>query len=292
MSELAWYRAFIAVVEAGSLTAAARRSGVSVQSISRSLSAFETKLGITLVQRTTRVAAPTEQGLALYTGLRDGLATIDGALDETSANGIGQLRCAASPMFGARVLAPLTAAFVTANPSVHVHLVLSDDYADLARERIDVAIRIGVPALSALKARVMGRAKRVVFAAPSYLAARGAPERPEDLVHHDCVLRTTGGRTMNWDFGASKPRLYPVRGRFTSNHIQACIEAAVHGAGIGSAMLWQVDQVLASGALVEVLSDYPRRPMPVMAVWRPGVPSRRRTAFLDLLAASLHGRSL
>jgi DNA-binding transcriptional LysR family regulator len=174
------FRAFVAVVERGSLTGAAQQVGRSLQSVSRSLAAVEHEVGIELVRRTTRRSSPTETGLAFYRRLRGALDEIEAAKTEASnrrSEPSGLLRLTAAPAFAPFYLMPAMAAFLEKHPQVRVDLELSDRYVDLVAEGFDLAIRVGEMPDSTLKGRRLADLRRVIFASPAYFAKHGRPRR-------------------------------------------------------------------------------------------------------------------
>lgn len=291
MTDLADYEGFLTVVEEGSLTAAAHRLGRSLQSVSRSLAALEAELGATLVRRTTRRSLPTEAGLAFHARLKPALAEIRSARQAvTGAAAVmsGRLRIAASPLFAAAFLVSAAAELLERHPGLALDFVLAEDYADLVAGGCDVAIRIGALPDSALRARRLGLSRRVVIAAPSYVARRGAPDNPAALREHDCIVRTSAREGDAWTFSvAGRIESTTVAGRFRADGAAACNSAVIAGLGIGTAMLWQVRDHLDQGRLTILLADYEIPPMPVQALWPPGQAPERVRAFIDLLARRL-----
>ncbi len=291
MAGLDEYEAFLAVVDEGSLTAAARRLGRSLQAVSRSLAGLEAELGVTLVRRTTRRSAPTEAGLAFHARLKPALAELRSAREAVSgASAVvsGRIKVAASPLFAAAFLVPAAAELLQRQPRLSVEFALVEDYVDLVAGSFDVAIRIGDLPNSALRARRIGMSRRVVIAAPSYLAQRGTPKHPSELRAHDCVIRTSARDGDAWAFSiAGRTKIIRVAGRFRADSAAACNEAVVQGLGIGTAMLWQVRDRIDQGRLSVLLTDYEVASAPVHAVWPPGhVPDRIRV-FVDMLAQRL-----
>jgi DNA-binding transcriptional LysR family regulator len=230
-------------VEKGSLTAAAKQLGRSLQSVSRSLAALEGDLGVELVARTTRRSAATEAGLAFYRRVGAALSEIEAAKLETanhSSEAAGLLRIASSTVFAPLYVVPAVSAFLKLHPKVDVELDLSDSYVDLIENGYDLAIRLGELPDSSLKARRLANLRRVVFAAPGYLAKHGRPREPEDLIRHECIIRTTARDSNAWPFVVGgRRKTVKVAGRFRSSGAQAVNEAAAQGLGIANSPLWQ-----------------------------------------------------
>ena len=251
MDRIEDFQAFLAVVDKGSLTAAAKQLGRSLQSVSRSLAALEQNVGVELVRRTTRRSAPTEAGIAFHRRLSAALSEIESAKHETSNRRLeasGLLRVTSSTAFAPLYVVPAVCAFLAAHSKVEIELELSDRYVDLAAEGFDVAIRIGELPDSSLKAKRLADLRRVVFAAPAYFGKHGRPRRPEDLRDHDCIVRTAARDGDAWPFRVDgRLRAVRVAGRFRTSGATAANEAAVQGLGIANAPLWQVRPLVDGG---------------------------------------------
>lgn len=291
MADLVDYRSFVAIVDRGSLTGAARQLGRSLQAVSRSLQMLERELGVELVARTTRRSRPTAAGQTFYQRLRPALADLDLAREtavQDGAGAAGRIRVAASSRFGVAHVLPLLAAFMDRHPAIEIELSLDDRYVDLQAEHVDLAIQFGALADSSLRMRRLGMIRRVVFAAPRYLSARGRPQTPADLKDHDCVLRLSHHSHESWQFGEGDAlQQVPVKGRFRSDTAPARIAAVVAGMGIGQAPLYQIRPFLDDGSLELVLPDFEASPTPAHLVWLPGVMPARLRLLIDFIAARL-----
>jgi DNA-binding transcriptional LysR family regulator len=281
---------FMAIVEAGSLVSAARRLRRSPPAVTRALSSLEDRMGLRLVDRTTRRLAPTEAGSALAERARALLADYDAVLVGVSQAPIrGVLRITAPVQFGRRHVAPIVSAFLNEYPDVRVELSLNDRNVDLIEEGLDLAVRIGPLADSSLVARHVGSVRRVVVASPAYLARRGAPRTPSDLAAHDTIFGMARSPAREWRFGPSQRgatvRLSP---RLLVDDVEAQIQVAQAGRGIARVLSYQVTDELAAGALVRLLQDFEPAPLPVQLVTlsRSHVASKVR-AFLDRAVKSL-----
>jgi DNA-binding transcriptional LysR family regulator len=297
MDRMEDFQAFVAIVDKGSLTAAANQLGRSLQSVSRSLAALEREVGVALIQRTTRRSNPTDAGLAFYRRLAAALAEIEAAKRETAnrrAEATGLLRVSASSAFAPLYVVPALPDFLKAHPRVEVELDLSDSYVDLVGEGFDLAVRIGELPDSSLKARLLAHSRRVMFAAPGYLAAHGRPRRPDDLKHHQCIVRTAARDGNAWPFKADgRIRSVKVGGRFRSSGALAVNEAAARGLGIATAPLWQVRSLVDRGAVELILTRYEPPPVSIHAVWpATRVLPARTQLFIDFLAARLKDERL
>jgi len=290
-------RAFVAIVEKGSLTAAAKQLGRSLQSVSRCLAALEREVGVELVRRTTRRSTPTDAGLAFHRRLSAALGEIEDAKLETShrrAEATGLLRIAGSPVFASVYIVPTLPAFLKDHPKVEVELDLSERYVDLVSESYDLAIRIGDLPDSTLTARRLANSRRVVLAAPSYFSAHGRPRRPEELAHHQCIVRTAARDSNVWPFRIDgRTKTVKVAGRFRTNGAVAANEAAVQGLGIARAPLWEVRPLLDRGAVELALTRFEPMPIPIQAVWpATRVLPAKTKLFVDFLAARLKNEQL
>lgn len=290
-------QAFVAIVDKGSLTAAAKGLGRSLQSVSRSLAALERDIGIELIRRTTRRSSVTDAGAALHRRLSAALAEIEAAKREASnrrAEASGLLRVAASTAFAPLYIVPALPAFLQVHPKVEIALDLSDGYVDLVDEGFDLAVRIGELPDSSLKARLLANSRRVVFSAPGYFAKHGRPRRPEELVDHQCIVRTAAREGNAWPFTVDgRIKTVRVAGRFRTSGALAANAAAAQGLGIATAPLWQVRPLLDRGAVELLLTRFEPPPMSIHAVWpATKVLPARTQLFIDFLAARLKNERL
>lgn len=292
MSRIEDFEAFIAIVESGSLTAAAATLQRSLQSVSRSLAALEQHVGVELLQRTTRGSSASATGLEFYQRLKPAIVAINEA-KIAAARGIaeptGELRISAPVHFGPDYLVPIIAEFMTQYPHVSVDLELSDAFVDLSAEQIDLAVRIGDLPDSGLRARRLGALRRVVFASPSYLERHGVPEHPSELARHRCVVRTVDSRPGLWRFRVDgKPHSVTVQGTFRSNTMSALYAAVTAGLGLGYSPLWQIKDLVDTGKVCVVLEALEPTPVPIHILWRDSasVPAKVRV-FVDFLVSRL-----
>jgi DNA-binding transcriptional LysR family regulator len=258
---------FAAVVEAGSLTAASRRLGVPLPSVSRKVAELEAHLNARLLIRTTRKLTLTDAGAAYLAASRNILEQVAEA--ERAASGEyltprGNLAIAAPIVFGRLHVLPAVTAFLAAFPNIDVQLVLADRNADLIGDQIDLAVRIGSLHDSSMVALRVGAVRQVVCASPAFLAARGMPKTPGDLAALPGV--TFGATAMtSWSF-ASKGRAVrpvPVRSRLVVNTAEAAIDAAIAGVGIVRVLSYQVAAAIHERRLKIVLADAEPPPLPV-----------------------------
>src|SRR5579871_4583860 len=248
----------VAVIDHGSLAAAARRLRRSPPAVTRALAALEQRTGVRLVERTTRRLSATEAGRSVAERARlvlDGYGSAVTGLADAPLRGL--LRVTAPVQFGRRHVAPLVIGFLAAFPETQVELVLNDRNLDLIDEGLDVALRIGPLADSSLMARRVGEVRRVLVASPDYLAKRGTPQKPADLAAHDTILGGARAETSEWRFGGPKrsivARLSP---RLLVNDVEARLVAVRADQGIAQALSYQVSEELAAGSLVRLLAAF------------------------------------
>jgi DNA-binding transcriptional LysR family regulator len=275
---------FVAVMEAGGLAAAARRLRRSPPAVTRALAALEDRLGVRLVERTTRRLSPTEAGRALAARARLLLNDYDacvGGLSEAPVRGL--LRVTAPVQFGHRHITPLLGGFLDAFPDMRVELILHDRNLDLIDEGLDAAVRIGpLPDSSLLVTRV-GEVRRVAVASPDYLARRGVPEKPADLAKHDTILGTSVWEPLEWRFGSEKrPIVVRLSPRLLVNQVEAQLSAARAGRGVTRMLSYQAADDLAAGRLVRILRVFepPATPVQLVAPGGSHMPPKTR-AFLN-----------
>jgi DNA-binding transcriptional LysR family regulator len=266
---------FFSVVEANSFAAAAQRLETTPASVSRHVKALEQRLGVRLLQRTTRKLSLTEAGEHYYREGRRLLQELDGLEEELTAAARelqGQLRIVAPMSFGQRRLAPVVARFASLHNKLRISLILEDRETDLFDEAADLAIRIGYPADSSMIMRTIAPIPRYACASPEYLKRRGYPESPEDLLHHDCLHYNLISEREEWTFrGDDGETTLAIKGNFCSNNGDVLAEAAMQGLGIALLPNFIVEQTLEQGRLVKVLENYARAPMTLFALY----PSRR-----------------
>ena len=281
--------AFVAVCEAQGFSPAARKLELSPSVVTRLVAGLEERLGVRLLQRTTRSVRVTEAGLRYLERARRILAEVDEA--ETSAQGEraeprGKLVVAAPLLFGRMHVAPLVSKLLDALTGLSAELQLSDRYVNLVEDGVDVAIRIGELADSTLVARRLGATRRVLVASPAYLERRGGPPlHPSDLADHALIafLAVTPGR--EWAFLSVDGTLLTVavEPRFSTNSGDAAIEHAIAGGGITAALSYQVAAPKEAGALVEVLPEFAPPAAPIQALFpSTRLLSAKVRAFLDL----------
>jgi len=278
-------------VAAGSLSAAARELGLSTAVVSRRLAALEARLGVRLINRTTRNLHLTDEGARYYDTCARLLAEIEEADSAISAGRVepqGTLRVALPASFGHRHIVPLIPEFAERYPKVNLALSLSDRTVNLIEEGFDLAVRIAHLEDSSLTARRLAPNRRVVCASPAYLARHGTPRTPDELARHNCL--TTTDFAMNWDYKGpdGKPGSVRVTGRYACDSWEVLREWARAGLGVALKSTWDVHRLLADGSLVEVCPGYTfHSDVAIYAVYpsRRFLPAKTRV-FIEFLAES------
>jgi DNA-binding transcriptional LysR family regulator len=286
---------FLAVVEEGSLSAAARSLGVPLTTVSRTLSGLEKGLGARLLTRTTRRSELTEAGSRYVTACRRILDSVEEAEREVAGEYVapkGELVLTAPIVFGRLHLLPVVTQFLARFPDIDIRLVLSDRFVDLVGDHVDVALRIGDLPDSELIARPLGEIRPVCCAASSYLAERGRPRQPDELLAHDCIGFDGALPGREWPFLiAGQRRTVPTRPRLVVNTAEAAIDAAIAGAGITRVLSYQIAEAVGLGRLELVLDEFALRPSPVHLVHAMrGLAPQKLRAFMDFAAPRLRAK--
>ena len=279
-------RTLIAAVDGGSLSAASRTLGMPLPTVSRKVSELESHLGTQMVVRTSRKLLLTDAGAAFVQASRRILSELEEA--ERSASGEyqaprGELLITAPIMFGKLHMLPIVLAFLQAYPDVNVRLVLADTVVDLVDNHVDVAVRLGRLPDSGLVAIRLGEVRWMTCASPDYLARRGTPQTPADLVNHDCLAFEGLQTSRNWSFGSgNENEPITIHPRLGVNTADALIEAAAAGLGVARMRSYQAAISLREGTLVSLLRAYETQTIPVHLVHTgpPLLPLKLR-AFLD-----------
>ncbi len=288
---------FSALASAGSLSAAARELGITTPAVSKHLALMESRVGVSLVNRTTRRMSLTPEGEMYLEHARRILGEIDDMaqlLGVSKATPQGLLRVNATLGFGRSHVAPLISRFVRKHPQVEVQLQVSVNPPPLTEDAFDVCIRFGAPPDSRVIARRIAANRRLLSASPSYLAKHGIPKVPNDLTKHNCigirqgeeaygVWRLSGGRGSH-----AKTEAVKTRGNLTTNDGEIAVTWALDGHGILMRAEWDIERFLKNGRLVQVLPQYATPDADIYAVYpqRHQLAARVR-AFVDFLALSL-----
>ncbi|MGJ0481984.1 LysR substrate-binding domain-containing protein [Pantoea agglomerans] len=251
---------FIAVVEAGSFSGAAKKLFVTKSAISKRISQFEDELGVRLLNRTTRKLSLTEAGLKYYEYVRAAsLLAKEGedAISKMQDQAQGLLRLTVPMVFGRLHISPLIPLFLQQYPDIELHLSMDDRVVDIVGEGFDLGIRIGELSDSSLIARPLSPCKSVLCASPLYLEKHGTPQTLTDLAHHNCLIYSyyRGGVTWNFNGPEGQERFLP-RGNYQVNNSEVLYEALLAGMGICQMPKFIVGPALTDGRLVSLLPDY------------------------------------
>ncbi len=284
MDRIAALRAFRAVADAESFSAAATHLKTSKSAISKHVTALESDLGVKLLSRTTRRVSLTSAGevyMRRAERILDEMDEADQAVRQQAAVPTGRLRLAAPMSFGIQHLGDFVAEFIALHPGVSVDLNLSDRYVDLVEERIDLAIRIGKLKDSSLQARTLAPSRTVMCAAPKYIKAHGTPKKPKDLLAHKCLTYTYADGTTGWKL---KDGVLNVAGPVHANNGDILRQLAVKGLGIAILPSFIVGPDIKRGTLVSLMEDHIPQVSSIHAVYPPGrfVPAPVR-AFIDFM---------
>ncbi len=294
MDRLAATKVFVAVVDAGSLSAAARHLGMPLTTVSRHLAALEDQVGVRLVTRTTRQLALTEAGRLYLDSSRRILAEFEAVelrLAGEQAVPQGELALTAPVLFGRLHVLPIVTEFLGAFPRVTARMLLLDRVVDLIEEGLDIGIRIGNLPDSSMRAVRVGAIRFVACASPSYLAERGTPATPSELDGHDCISFSALAHAEHWSFAGPKPCRVTAAPRLVVNSADAAIEAAKAGLGITRVLSYQAAASLDDGSLRLVLEAFEPGPIPVSLLHREDrLPQAKVQGFLAFAAPRLRAR--
>jgi DNA-binding transcriptional LysR family regulator len=283
---------FVAVAEEESFAGGARRLGMSPPAVTRAVAALEGRLGVKLLNRTTRFVRVTEAGQRYLDDARRIIADVDEADEATAgvnAAPRGHLAVTAPVLFGKMFVMPGIVDYLRRYPEMEVSAMFLDRVVNLLEEGMDAGVRIGDLPDSSMKAIKVGQVRRVVCAAPSYLAQHGTPHTPAELATHSVVAAVSVTATLEWKFMQKGQGLSArVKPRLTVSSNDGAIEAVRSGFGISRLMSYQVAPLVASGEVVPILSDYDMPPLPINVVHREGrYASGKVRSFVDLMVARL-----
>lgn len=279
-------RAFVATAETGSFTAAAERLRISNRLTSKYVADLEARLGVRLLQRTTRRVGLTSAGEALLTrapALLDDLDELLADITEDKRGFSGTIRVSAPFVLGGRYVQDMLSRFAETHPNLTIDLRLNDAYIDLAAEGFDLAFRIGDTAIPSLKRRKLGEICSVLVASPEYLADHPEPMTPEALRDHVCIVDTNNTESTRWTFLNGRERLgVPVETRFMVNSAEVVRDLALRGRGIAYGPLLVVKDDIQAGRLIRLLVDHetPRHSLSVVYLGGRTLPRKIR-ALID-----------
>ncbi|RFU49701.1 LysR family transcriptional regulator [Paraburkholderia sp. DHOC27] len=276
--------AFIAVVEAGGFSAAARRIGDSQSGISKAIGALEKRLGVMLFNRSTRSVTLTDQGQRYYDRTKPLVEEMDEADSELASSthiAAGPIRIATSATFGRLHVLPLIPELLSLNPGLQVDLVLSDFVRDMVEDRIDLAIRVGPVTDPDAVVKVVARTPLVCVGSRSYFAQHGIPGNPHELIDHNCLLYGGLLESENWPFVGPEGRFsVAVRGNLSSNSVETIRAGVMAGVGIGLFAKVSLADELRHPDVMTILDAFINEARDVSLVWpkRRFVPARVRRA--------------
>lgn len=267
---------FRRVAEAKSFSAVARETNMSQSTVSKHIAALEERLGTKLLNRSTRSLKLTEAGKEYYhhcIRLLNDFQEAEASVGKGKITPTGTLRISTSAAFGRVFLLPRLQEFFTRYPDINVDLLFVDDYVDLVKQGIDLAIRIGPLADSSLVARKIGSSARLIVASPDYLVKHGRPRKPVDLVKHDCLLYSLQKSPDLWYFNSTQygDEAVHVNGRLQANSPDSICDAALEGLGVAVLCEWYVKKYIESGRLIAILPEYHPTAYDIHAVY----PERR-----------------
>ena len=284
-----------AVVEGGSFARAAEALGLSRSGVSRAVSRLEARVGVRLLDRTTRAVALTDEGRRLYAEVAPLLNGIEDAITVTSGSSVavrGRLRVNVDAFFSRLLFTPHLSDFLSLYPDLSLELVARDQLGDLVNEGFDIAVRFGTPPTSSLIATKLLETRTVTVAAPAYLKAHGQPAHPSDLVDHACIQvrdSLTGQPIEAWQFRrAGKLVAVKTTGRLMVAEFGTMLSACIQGIGIARVKAIGVQSLLKEGALVELLPDWSGESFPLYALYPSRhLPAAKVRAFIEFVRSRL-----
>ncbi|GLQ45327.1 LysR family transcriptional regulator [Dyella lipolytica] len=286
---------FVALVRAGSFTAAAGQLGMTKAMVSQHLLRLERELGVTLIVRSTRRMALTEAGAAFHTDCVRLLEQTEAAIERIGNRRntpTGTLRLTTSTDYGMSVVAPALAEFRRLHPSLQIDLVINDQISDLITERFDLAIRIGWLRDSSLRAARLGSFRQLVMATPAYVAEHGVPRRPEDLSTHPWIAMSALTAPLRWTFtrGSGTRRVVRMRQAMQANNAAAIRALVLSGAGVSVLPDYLVEDDIQAGRLQVLLAQYRLPEGGIHAVYPDPQPPAKVRAFIDFMRDRLAKR--
>ena len=290
MDKLNAISVFCKVIETQSFTQAANQQNISVAMASKLVSQLEEHLKTRLLQRTTRKIVPTEAGMLYYQRCQAillDLSEADSSISNMATSLQGNLLISVPRDFGLLYISPNLPKFIELHPNLHVEIEFEDKLVDLVAEGYDLALRIGYMQDSSLVARKISSSPMHFVASPSYLEARGTPLTPDDLEYHQGLLYKSSLNQVHWQSTkANQIQRYKIQSKVVSNNGMALLEMTKAGLGISNSPSFFVKDALASGELVEILSEYKQKPLDIYVVYpnRRHLPAKVR-AFIEFLAS-------
>ena len=290
MDKLNAISVFCKVIETQSFTQAANQQNISVAMASKLVSQLEEHLKTRLLQRTTRKIVPTEAGMLYYQRCQAillDLSEADSSISNMATSLQGNLLISVPRDFGLLYISPNLPKFIELHPNLHVEIEFEDKRVDLVAEGYDLALRIGYMQDSSLVARKISSSPMHFVASPSYLESRGTPLTPDDLEYHQGLLYKSSLNQVHWQSTkANQIQRYKIQSKVVSNNGMALLKMTKAGLGISNSPSFFVKEALASGELVEILSEYKQKPLDIYVVYpnRRHLPAKVR-AFIEFLAS-------
>lgn len=290
MNKFEELEAFVSVVDSHSFSLAADKLGVAKSSLSKRVSELEKRLGVQLLQRTTRRLSLTDSGRHFYQRAVAVLADLDEAeqiVSDAQCGLIGKIKLTAPLGLGVGPLSTPVSEFMQMHPRIEIELEINDREIDLVDEGFDLAIRVGDLQDSSLIARRLARVGFAVCASPAYLKLHGKPEHPSELVGHEVLVYSNVSTSEQWRFDDKGTQVSPrVKSRISANNGEVLANFAKQGLGIVNGPLFYLQGLLDSGELISILADYPMKQAGIYAVYPPGrLVSRRVKMLSDYLLA-------
>lgn len=265
MDKLLALKMFVETVDAKGFSAAARKLGIATSSVTRMIDSLEAQLGTVLFNRSTRQVTVSDAGAAYYRRARkilDDVADADATVMDSDDEPSGPLRISVPTAFGRRIIAPRLGLLMRRYPRLELDITLTDNIVDLFAERVDLSIRLGMPApMDGVICKTVGQFRRRVIASAQYFAEHGQPATPAELSGHDCLRFNFGNPQQAWTFLSIEGETrVPVSGRFKSNNAEVLRELALAGCGIALLPDWLIVDDLAQGRLLELFEHTPAYP--------------------------------
>ncbi|MTI09047.1 LysR family transcriptional regulator [Curvivirga aplysinae] len=280
---------FVKVVEEGGFSSAARAMSLTPSAVSKQIGRLEDRLGVRLINRTTRSLSLTPEGRSFFERCRTILTDIEDAesiVTQSHSTPRGSLRITTGVAFGRHQITPLLPEFLERYPDVSIELIKTDSIVDLVEQGIDAAIRFGELADSSMVARFLARSRRAIVASPEYLEKHGVPQHPDELEKHNCLTFFSMPQLNEWVFRVGEEEVpYTATGNFSANNGESIHDMVLNGGGIARLAEFLVAKEVEDGKLIRVLTDFYRDiEIPIHAVY----PSRRHLSpklrcFVDFL---------
>ena len=292
MDKLHLMNVFVAVAEEESFAAGARRLNMSPPAVTRCIASLEARLGVKLLDRTTRYVRVTEAGQRYQEDARRIIAEVEEADDAVvgiNAEPKGHLTITAPVLFGSMFVTPVIVQYLERYPEMKITALFLDRVVNLIEEGVDVGIRIGELPDSSIKAMKVGAMRRVLCASPAYLKKYGQPQHPKELAHHQTIAASIVSRSLEWKFQEkNSPLIVRTKPRLVVSTYDAAIESACQNFGITQLMSYQISRQLASGELKIILNKFELPPIPIHIVHREDRhKSARVRTFVDVVSKGL-----